>query len=120
MKNNEKYTSTTFEAALQDASLGHLHEAIKSVKGKTGKEIFPQKYELSMISVALCDAEKLFEANPHLPLKTVVTTILASFADDLSADLIVKITQKIIAKWEHLAANRRVSNQKLETVGARP
>ena len=116
MKNKGKYTSTTFEAALQDASLGHFHEAIRSVKGKMGKDIFPQKYELSMTSVALCDAEKLFGANPYLPLKTVVTTILASFSDDLSADLILKITQKIIAKWEHLTANLHVSNQNLETV----
>ena len=116
MKNKGKYTSMTFEAALQDASRGHFHEAIKSVKGKTGKDIFPQQYELSMTSVALCDAEKLFYANPYLPLKTVVTTILASFSDDLSADLILKITKKIIEKWEHLTANLHVSNQNLETV----
>ena len=56
-----------------------------------------------MIGLALTDAVKLFQKNPNMPLKMVISTIIASFDDDLSADLILKMTPKIIEKWKTLS-----------------
>jgi hypothetical protein len=103
MENLKENRTLTFEEALQDPSLAHIHEGLRYLQKTPPKDIFPKKYEISMVGIALEDTITLFQKNPNMPLKMVVSTIIASFDDDLSADLIVKMTPKIIDKWKTLS-----------------
>jgi hypothetical protein len=111
MKNIEKNESMTFEEALQDASLASIHETIRFLQKTPSKDIFPKKYELSMIDLAVEEAVELFDTRPSIPLKTVISTVIASFPDDLSADLIVKMTENIVKEWRTLSVSLQEKNQ---------
>jgi hypothetical protein len=113
MNNTTENISITFEEALQDPKFAHFHDAIRSVQNRPNKDIFPKKHELSVTNVAVYDAVRIFNENPFTPLKIVVTTIINSFPDDISAELIVKMTKKIIAKWESLSATLHQNNETL-------
>jgi hypothetical protein len=104
MENSKENKTMTFEEALQDPSLAHIHEGLRYLQTTPSKDVFPKKYEKSMIGLALTDVVKLFEKNPNMPLKKVIATIINSFDDDLSSDLILKMTPKIIDKWKTLSA----------------
>lgn len=93
----------TFEEMLADPEFAHAHEGLRYLQRTPPNELFPEKYEKSMIGIAQEDTVELFEKNPVIPLKMVVSTIIAGFDDDLSADLILKMTPKIIDKWHTLS-----------------
>jgi hypothetical protein len=111
MKNTEKNKSMTFEEALQDASLAHIHASIRFLQKTPSKDIFPQKYAASMVDLAVEEAIELFETHPSMPLKTVISTVIASFPNDLSADLILKMTENIIEEWHIQSASLQKENQ---------
>ena len=46
-----------------------------------------------------------------MPLKKVVSTIINYFDDDLTADLILKITQATLEKWQTLSADLPVQKE---------
>lgn len=104
MNQNTQHNTMTFDEALKDSSLAHLHKAILFVKDKSGKELFPKKYESGVIDAALETVVELFEKDPNMLLKSVVTTVFEGIPGDLSAALILKITNKVIQKWENLTA----------------
>lgn len=104
MENSKKNRTMTFEEALQDPSLVHIHDGLRFLQKTDSKDIFPKKYEKSMIGLAVTDAVNLFKKNPNMPLKKVISTIIASFDDDLTADLILKMTKQIIEKWGKLSS----------------
>ncbi len=99
---NNKFKATTFDEALQTPELAHFHEAIHFLNNKPVGSLFPAKYEAAIHHIAAKRTVELFGNNPKTPLKIVISTIIAGFDDDLSADLILKMTPKIIEKWEQL------------------
>jgi CDP-diacylglycerol pyrophosphatase len=111
MKDINNNKSMTFQEALQDPSLAHVHDAIRFLEKTDSRDIFPKKYEHSMIDLAVEDAIKLFETNPNMQLKTVISTILSAFDDDISADLILKMTKNIIKEWHSLSTSLKQKNQ---------
>ena len=102
MENKKENRTMTFEEALQDPSLAHIHEGLRYLQKTPPEAHFPKKYEKSIINLAIEDTVTLFNQKPNTPLKMVISTIMAGFDDDLSADLILKMTPKIIGKWEQL------------------
>ena len=65
-----------------------IHYAEKTPYSK----MFPKKYEMGIERVVLQYTRQLFEEQPDLPLKNVVSTVLNSLKDDLSAELLLKMT----------------------------
>ena len=113
MKNIEKSKSMTYEEALQDPSMSEFHAIIKRLQTTPHSQIFPKKHEMTLLSVVEIDTRKLFIANPNLQIKTVVTTILQPLTDDIPAPLVLKLTKKIIQKWESLSATLPQNNEVL-------
>ena len=102
MKQSAEHKTVTFDEAIKDSSFAHFHKAILFVKDKSGKELFPKKYELSVIDAALETVVELFDENSYMSLKSVLTQVIQDLPDNLSAALILKITTKVIQKWENL------------------
>jgi hypothetical protein len=108
MKEIKENPSMTYEEVLQDSSLAHFHEAIHLLQDRSHNDIFPQHYESSMLDVAETHVVKLWRKKPEMSLKMVVTKVMSHFPDDISADLISKITHVIIEKWTQLSALNQV------------
>jgi hypothetical protein len=66
---------------------------------------FPNKYKAITKDEALEKTYELFDNNPNMPLKIVVTTVLNSLDDDLSETLVLEMTRVIIEKWKKLTAS---------------
>lgn len=111
MKEVKKNPSMTYEEVLQNTDLAHFHEAIHLLQNRAHTAIFPRQYESAMMSVAEGRVVKLFERNPAMPLKTVVSKVMARFPNDLSAALISKITEEIMSKWTRLSLEREVNER---------
>ena len=103
MENSEGNRTMTFEEMLADPEFAPIHEGLRYLQRTPPNEFFPKKYEKSMIGLALTDTVELFQKSPRMPIKTVISTIITGFDDDLSADLIIKMTPKIIEKWRTLS-----------------
>ncbi len=109
MENSKGNRTMTFEEMLANPEFAHAHEGLRYLQKTPPNALFPKKYEKSMIGLALTYTIALFHENPDMPLKMVVSTIISRFDDDLSADLILKMTPKIIDKWRILS--KIVSNE---------
>jgi hypothetical protein len=105
MENSKGSRTMTFEEILADPEFAHAHEGLRYLQRTPPNELFPEKYEKSMIGIAQEDTVQLFRKKPNMPLKMVVSKVIAGFDDDLSADLILKMTPKIIDKWQTLSVN---------------
>ena len=116
MKNIGQHKSISFEDALKDASLVHFHEAIKSVQNKPNKDISPKKYEKSMLNLAESDTVRFFKENPNMSIKTIVAAIIQSFPDEVSPNMILKMTKKIVEKWQSLSSSYRQETQAIVSV----
>jgi hypothetical protein len=103
MENLKENRTMTFEEMLADPEFAHIHEGLRYLQRTPPNELFPKKYEKSMLGLALEDTVHLFNENPNMPIKEVISKVITSFDDDLSADLIVKMTPKIIEKWKTLS-----------------
>jgi hypothetical protein len=66
-------------------------------------KMFPKKYEMGIERIVLQYTGQLFEEHPNLPLKNVVSTVLNSLKEDLSAELLLKMTKVIIEKWARVS-----------------
>ncbi len=115
MKNNEKSKSMTYEEALQDPSMADFHEIIKRFQTTPHSQIFPKKHEMALLSIVEINTRKLFIEKPNMPLKTVLTTVFEPLTDDMPAPLVLKLTKKIIQKWESLSATLSQNNEVLTT-----
>ena len=116
MKNMEKSKSMTYEEALQDPSIAEFHDFIRYVQKTPFSKMFPKKHQMSLLSIVGMDTRKLFIENPNLQIKTVVTTILQPLTEDIPAPLVLKLTKKIIQKWESLSATLPQNNEVLTSV----
>jgi DNA integrity scanning protein DisA with diadenylate cyclase activity len=79
-------------------------------------KMFPKKYELSVEQSVYDEVQALFVINPTTPLKSVVTTVLNSLDEDISADLLLKMTRLIIQEWESLSTAHPVEKDVAELV----
>ena len=116
MKNNEKSKSMTYEEALKDPSMAEFHEIIRRFQTTPHSQIFPKKHEMGLLSVVEINTRKLFIENPNMPIKTVLTTVFEPLTEDIPAPLVLKLTKKIIQKWESLSATLLQNNDVLTSV----
>ncbi len=88
--------------AMKDPETAKFIDDFKRYAEKTPfSKMFPKKYELSLEQMVYDDTHELFEKQPDLPLKSVVTTVLNNLTeDDLSPELLLKMTQLIIQEWQ--------------------
>lgn len=90
----------TAEQIRQMPELAHLHEAVLFLEKNKNTIFFPEKYEASILDIAEEDTHELFEQQPTMPLKDVIGTILPTFDSNLSGELILKMTGKIVQTWQ--------------------
>jgi hypothetical protein len=77
---------------------------------------FPTKYKAIIEDDVLDKTYELFDENPYMPLKSVVTTVLSDLDDDLSAKLVLEMTRIVVDKWEKLTKKTHANEQVEELV----
>ena len=105
----------TAEQIRQMPELAHLYKTVLFLEQNKGKNLFPKKHESSVLNLAKQDTRKFFKEQPTMPLKDVVAAIVPTFTGDLSGELIIKITQKIIETHEKLSKTVNQKQRELET-----
>jgi hypothetical protein len=90
----------------ENPELEHFREAVEFLENAPPGSLFPKKWEASAMSSARQIAHELLETNPNVSLKETLTTVFSGCESGLSGEVMMKITQQVIAKWEkmHLAA----------------
>jgi hypothetical protein len=106
----------TSEEILQSPSLAPWHDALMLVKTRSFEELFPRKYEMSIVNRAAKKTYKLFEEQPTMPIKEVLVSVLNSFTTELSGPILLKITQEIIERWGKLSQTVYQMDNEFETV----
>jgi hypothetical protein len=107
----EKNGRIELSEAMKDPETAKFIEDFKRYAEKTPfSKMFPKKYEMMLEDVVYEKTHKLLKKQPNLPLKNVVSTVLNSLKDDLSAELLLKMTRLIIKEWEN--ASTAVSAEK--------
>jgi hypothetical protein len=106
----------TSEQIKEIPELAHFYDVVLFMEKNKGKNLFPKKYEMSVLDAVTKDTHNIFKEHPNLPLNNVVATVLPAFKPDLSGDLILKMTQKIIETWEKLSSSVHQKERELETV----
>jgi hypothetical protein len=86
----------------QNPELEEFREVVLFLENSTFKTLFPEKWEVSTLSSARERAHKLLEAHPNMSLKETLTTVLSGCEEGLSGDILLKITEQVIKKWEQL------------------
>jgi hypothetical protein len=92
----------TFDEVLQTPELAQLHDLIRYLEKTPNKDIFPRKYEMSIEDLTIREVRKVVKEQPYSSLKAVITTVLGKLPDDLSANLLLKMTQLTIKEWGKL------------------
>lgn len=106
MKNKDKIELSD---ALKDSKMAQqLQDIIQYVETTPFSKMFPEKYENSVERFVAQRSRKLFEEQGHLPLKSVISIVLNDLDDDLSSELLLKMTHVIIEEWERLTASAYV------------
>ena len=111
MKNKEDNKSLTIEDLLQDSSFAHVHEALKYVINTPASQLIPKKHELVLTDLVEKETKELYNETPNLPIKKVLSTIFESLTDDIPAPLMLKLTKKIINKWQKLSMSLQHESQ---------
>ncbi len=106
----------TSEEILASPSLAPWHDALMLVKTRSFAELFPKKYEMSFVSMAREKTYKLLKEQPTLPLKETATSVLSDFKTDISSELLLKMTQAIIERWEKSVQTVHQTEVELEAV----
>jgi hypothetical protein len=104
------------EEILASPSLAPWHDALMLAKTKSFPELFPKKYQASMVDMAEEKTYKLLKEQPTLSLKETLTSVLNAFTTELSGELILKMTQVIIERWEKSAQTVHQTEAELEAV----
>ena len=91
--------------ALKDPKMARqLQDIIQYVETTPFSKMFPEKYENSVERFVAQKSRQLFEEQGVLPLKSVISIVLNDLDDDLSSEVLLKMTHIIIEKWEQLTA----------------
>lgn len=113
---NQEKKQITIEEALKMPELAHLHEAMNYALNTPFKKMFPNKYKASIQHSVEVKTHELFQEQPTMPLKKVVSTVLEDLGDDtISSELILEMTQLIIKNWEHMT-NTIYTNEHAEAI----
>jgi hypothetical protein len=113
----EKNGRIELSEAMRDPEQAKQIEAFIRYAEKTPySKMFPKKYEMGIERIILQYTGQLFEEQPNLPLKNVVSTVLNSLKEDLSAELLVKMTKVIVEKWASVSAKVYTQNNVEELV----
>jgi hypothetical protein len=105
MKKNVTEKVITFEEALEMPEYTHLHEVIRYLEKTPPEGLFPKKYLASLTRCVDEMVYKLYIENPSMPLRDVITHVLNRLSANLSAKLLLKMTQLTIEKWGKYSAN---------------
>jgi uncharacterized protein (DUF2267 family) len=100
----EEEKQLTLEKILEMPEMSDWHAAIRYAQTTPFSKMFPKKHEMSLSRVITLRVRRAFEENAHTTLKDVVSTILGGLKDDISPELIVKMTQLIVDEWTKLSA----------------
>ena len=112
MKTIQEQKIKTFNEVLKDSELAELHDAIQYLHKTPFSKVFPKKHEMGLTDFALEQTILLFNENPYSPIKIALTTILGKITnEDISASLMLKLTKKIINKWDNLSYSFQQENQ---------
>lgn len=103
----------TAEQIREIPELAHLYKVVLFLEQNNGKRLFPKKYEASMIDLGAERTYKLFKEHPTMPLKEAVVAILSNFKSDISGELLLKMTEKIIETWEEYSKTMHRQEKKL-------
>ena len=118
MKKDTSSKAMTFNQMLKDPSLEPWHEALRIIKNKPSKDIFPKKYEMGIIDVAMETMAELLDKNPNLSFKKALTGAIKNLPRDITDALFSKVLQKAIEEWAELSASAQLNNQILTPVYA--
>jgi hypothetical protein len=88
------------EIVLRTPEYAHLYDIVHFLENAPPGSLFPEKQEAAEIDNALMNAHKLLKANPTLSLKETLATVLNGCGDKFSGELLLKITERVIKKWE--------------------
>lgn len=104
MENNRKFIADNGIVA-SPALAQEFQDIIAYVEKTPFKQLFPNKYKASIKHSVETKTEEIFHEQPTMPLKKVVSIVLADLNDEtLSAELILEMTQLIIQNWERMTA----------------
>jgi aminoglycoside N3'-acetyltransferase len=99
----EKEQQLTVEEILKLPEMSDWHAAIRYAQTTPFSKMFPQKYEMSIKHEVTLIVHTLFEECANLTQKDVVASVLSRLKDDISPELIIKMTQIIIDEWTQLS-----------------
>ena len=103
MKIKDAEKPISFDDALLMPEYAHLHEVIRYLENTPDSEIFSRKYEMGMEHIASKKINSLFKEDSSIALKNVVSAVLERLPNNISAELLLKITLFTIKKWENLS-----------------
>jgi methyltransferase-like protein len=105
MKDNNDNKFKTVEDILDDPSWANHHDAIRYALNTPFSQLFPKKHELTLMHIVENDTQELFNENPKMSIKKVIMIIFEDLTDDIPAPLMLKLTKRIIEKWQKLTIN---------------
>lgn len=102
MENNVKFIAD--DGTVASPELAQQFQNIIAYVEKTPfKQLFPNKYKASIQHSVEVKTHELFQEQPTMPLKKVVSTVLEDLGDDtISSELILEMTQLIIENWKRM------------------
>lgn len=100
--NNQEEKRITFDEVLQMPELAHFHEVIRYVQTTPFKDIFPKKYEMGIEYMTSNSIRSLFHEHPNMSIKSVVSIIVNDLPEDISPQLLLKMTKFTLEKWKKL------------------
>ena len=104
MENNRKFIADDGTVASPELAQ-QFQDIIEHVEKTPFKKMFPNKYKASIKHSIEVKMEGIFQEQPKMPLKNVVSTVLKDLNDDtISAELILEMTQLITQNWRHKTA----------------
>ena len=103
MKIKDAEKPISFNDALLMPEYVHLHEVIHYLENTPHSETFPRKYEMGMEHIASKKINSLFKEDSSITLKNVISAVLERLPNDISSELLLKITIFTIKKWKNLS-----------------
>ncbi len=102
MKNIEN--KNTIEDIIKDPALREeMKTFVQYVQNTPFSTMFPKKHELTMTHLVKQKTQKLYQSNPDMPIKQVITLVFEPLTDDIPAPLALKLTKTIIDTWVKLS-----------------
>ena len=94
----------TFQEALQDPSLSHLHDAIRFLQENEDTILMPKKFMSSLKSILSLKVRRILTENPEMHTSSLKLLIaaLTGVNEKIPPEMVLEITAHIIKEWETL------------------